>query len=105
MGGTNASSNNPFRAEQTAQMGEEDNVSSTAASATHPHARLCEPPEASLCQALADKEAALTRLQDHEILVKELVQTMDNIIKEKGGWRMLFVFSSSMYRESVSVCR
>ncbi|GAB5034963.1 Hypothetical protein NocV09_02201190 [Nannochloropsis oceanica] len=83
MGGTNASSNNPFRAEQTAQMGEEDNVSSTAASATHPHARLCEPPEASLCQALADKEAALTRLQDHEILVKELVQTMDNIIKEK----------------------
>lgn len=85
MGGDNTSSGNPFRAEQATQAGEEDNtLASTAASATRLYARLCENQEASLRQALADKEAALTRLQDHETMVEELVQAMDNAIKDKG---------------------
>lgn len=92
MGGTKASSDNPFRIEQMAQVGEEHILSSTAASATHPYAHLGETQEASLSQALADKEAALTRLQDHEILVKELVQAMDNVIKDKGRWQHAICF-------------
>ena len=87
MGGDNTSSGNPFRAEQAMQGGEEDTLASTAASATRLYARLCETQEASFRQALADKEAALTRLQDHETMVKELVQAMDNAIKDIGRWQ------------------
>lgn len=84
MGGDNTSSGNPFRTQQATHEEGEDTLASTAASATRLYARLCETQEASLRQALADKEAALTRLQDHEAMVRELVRAMDNAIKEKG---------------------
>lgn len=84
-------SNNPFarQSSQQQQTGADDDDD---ASTTRMYARLCETQEASLRQALEEKEAAVTRLRENESTVKELVDAMDEAVKAQGtqrcrGWR------------------